>query len=345
MRNSAVKNKFLVITVAMMVSIFCFGTLVSAAPIKWKVHAMWPASFDLYKEFAKFCEKVTLMSNGELELKPYAAGAIVPNKEALDALKYNTIQGMYMFPVIWTGRDPAFALLGDLVGAWKDAWEVQSFFEMGGGLDLLNELYKKYGVYCVGVSFAGRNECFVSTKPVSKISDFKGLKWRAPEGMSAKLFAKMGASTVVLPSSELYTSMDKGVVDGGDLGTMALNKDFGIFPTAKYTIYPGFHSLPTFDFVVNLKAWDELSPSLQQIIKSAWREFALVSIEINNVKDSQVLNEIKGMGVTVHTWSDAELDQVRKLAQNIWLEEAKKSPVAQKAYDAYMVWLKKLGTF
>jgi len=324
---------------------FCFGAIASAEPVKWKVHAMWPASFDLYKEFAKFCEKVTLMSGGEIEMKPYAAGAIVPNKEALDALRYNNIQGMYMFPVIWSGRDPAFALLGDLVGAWNDAWEVDSFFEMGGGLEILNELYKEYGVYAVGVSFAGKNECFVSTKPVAKMSDFKGLKWRAPEGMSAQLFAKMGASTVVLPSSELYTSMDKGVVDGGDLGTMALNKDFGIFPTAKYTIYPGWHSLPTFDFVVNLKAWNKLSPGLQQMIKSAWREFSLNSIEVNNVKDAQVLKEIKGMGVTVHTWDQEELEKVRKVAQSIWQEEAKKSPMAQKAYDAYMAWLQKLGTF
>ncbi len=88
-----------------------------------------------------------------------------------------------------------------------------------------------------------------------------------------------------------------------------------------------------------------MSADLQQIIRSAWREFSLISIEINNVKNAQVLNEIKKMGVTVHTWDEKELKKVRKVAQSIWKEEAQKSPMAQKAYDAYMDWLEKLGTF
>lgn len=345
MIRSTLFKRIFVLLLAACLTVFFLAPAVSAKPAKWKVHAMWPASFDLYKLFAEFCEKVTVMSNGQLEMKPYAAGAIVPNKEALDALKYNTIQGMYMFPVIWAGRDPAFALLGDLSAAWSDAWEVDAFFYEGGGMELLNELYKQYGAYAVGVSFAGKNECFVSNKPVGKASDFQGLKWRAPEGMSARLFSKLGASVVVLPSSEVYTSMDKGLIDGGDLGTMALNKDFGIFPLAKHTVYPGWHSLPTFDFVVNLKEWNKLPPHVQQIVRSAWREFALNSVESNNVKDIQVVKEIKEMGVTVHQWSDAELAKVRKIARQIWEEEAQKSPMAKKVYDAYMVWLKKMGRF
>jgi TRAP-type mannitol/chloroaromatic compound transport system substrate-binding protein len=345
MIRSTLSKKLLVMVVAVFLTLSFLVPVGSAAPTKWKVHAMWPASFDLYKLFAEFCEKVTVMSNGQLEMKPYAAGAIVPNKEALDALKYNTIQGMYMFPVIWSGHDPAFALLGDLSAAWSDAWEVDAFFYEGGGLELINELYEKYGAYAVGVSFAGKNECFVASKPVGKVDDFKGLKWRAPEGMSAQLFAKLGTSVVVLPSSEVYTSMDKGLIDGGDLGTMALNKDFGIFPLAKYTVYPGWHSLPTFDFVVNLKEWNKLPPYIQQIVRTAWREFALNSVESNNVKDVQVVKEIKQMGVTVHQWSDEELSKVREIARSIWEEEAQKSPMAKKVYDAYMVWLKKLGRF
>ena len=311
--------------------------------IQWKAHAMWPPANSLYKAFEKFCNNVGVMTKGGLQIKPYPAGAIVPNTEALDALKYDTIQAMYMFAAIWAGREPAFALLGDLPGAWSEAWEVDSFFYEGGGLDLLNELYSKYGVYCVGVSFYGRNESLISTKPFGKLTDLKGLKLRAPEGMASRLFAKLGASVVVLPASELYTSMDKGLVDGGDLSTLSLNKDFGIYPVAKYTVYPGWHSLPTLDFVVNAKAWEKLPNDIKQIVRTAWREFALDSAEITNLQDVKVLPQIKKMGVTVQQWSEEDLVKVRKLARECWEEEAQKSPMAKKVYEAYMSWLKILG--
>lgn len=334
------------IIILMLLGILCTfsGGIASAEQgIQWKAHAMWPPANSLYKAFEKFCNNVGVMTNGRLQIKPYPAGAIVPNTEALDALKYDTIQAMYMFAAIWAGREPAFALLGDLPGAWSEAWQVDSFFYEGGGLELLNELYSKYGVYCVGVSFYGHDESLVSTKPIGKPEDFKGLKLRAPEGMTSRLFAKLGASVVVLPASELYTSMDKGLVDGGDLSTVSLNKDFGIYPVAKYTIYPGWHSLPTLDFVVNAKEWEKLPDDIKQIIRSAWREFALDSVEITNLRDATVLPEIKKMGVTVEQWSEEDLAKVRKIAKECWKEEAQKSPMAQKVYEAYINWLKKLG--
>jgi TRAP-type mannitol/chloroaromatic compound transport system substrate-binding protein len=338
------RKPFKVVCVLLIVLGFCALNVKTtmAETIQWKAHAMWPPANSLYKLFEKFCTNVKIATNDRLEIKPYPAGSLVPNTEALDALKNNTIQAMYMFPAIWSGKEPGFAMLGDLPAAWNEGWEPLSFFNEGGGLSILNELYSKFGVYCVGVSFYGRNESLVSTKPFSTAADLKGLKWRAPEGMCTQLFSKLGVSIVVLPAAELYTSMDKGLVDGGDLSTISLNKDFGIYPVAKYTNYPGWHSMPTLDFVVNQKAWDKLPDDIKQIIRLAWDKFTLESMITTNLLDLKVIPEIQKMGVTIVKWNAEDLAKVRAVAKEAWEDGAKKSPLSKKAYDAYMSWFEKL---
>lgn len=316
-------------------------------PIVWKVHSMWSPALPLHKLFEKYCERVKVMTNGRLEMKPYPADAITPNREALDALKINAIQAMYMFPTIWTGKDPAFAIIGDLVnsfvGVWKEAWELQAFFYQGGGLDLINELYQKFGVTCVGVSFYGGMESMPSRKPVTKLADFKGLKWRAPEGLTAELLTKLGASIVVLPAGEVFTAMDKGLIDGGDLSTVSMNKSWGIYKVAKYTGYPGWHSWPTLDFVVNGKEWEKLPDDLKQIVKTAFREFGMESIELTNLEDLKALQELKAQGVTINAMSEEELGKIQVISHQLGETAAQKNAMSKKIFEAQKDFLRKMG--
>ncbi len=316
-------------------------------PIVWKVHSMWSPALPLHKLFEKYCERVKVLTHGRLEMKPYPADAVVPNKEALDALKINAIQAMYMFPTIWTGKDPAFAIIGDLVnsfvGVWKEAWELDAFFHQGGGLDLINELYQKFGVTCVGVSFYGGMESMPSRKPVARIQDFKGLKWRAPEGLTSELLTKLGASIVVLPAGEVFTAMDKGLIDGADLSTVSMNKSWGIYQVAKYTGYPGWHSWPTLDFVVNGKEWEKLPEDLKQIVKTSFREFNLESNELTNLDDLKAIQELKTQGVTAVTISDEEMGKIKALSQQIGEAAAQKNAMSKKIFEAQKAFLRKLG--
>jgi len=63
--------------------------------------------------------------------------------------------------------------------------------------------------------------------PLDGVDDLKGLKMRAPEGPIANVFAAFGAAPVNLPSSEVYTSIDKGVVDAADYSVFSVNQAQG----------------------------------------------------------------------------------------------------------------------
>jgi len=186
-------------------------------------------------------------------------------------------------------------------------------------------------------------ESLISTKPIRKMEDFKGLKMRVPHGMTALLMQKLGASVVVLPGGEVYSALDKGVIDASDWATPSMNQRMGFFEVAKYYIYPGFHSMPLGGFTVNINEWNKLPDDIKQILKTACREWCWDSIERIAIDDIRANAEMKGKGVTAITWSDEDLARVRLVAQEIWDEFSKKSPMTKKVIDSQKAWLRELG--
>ncbi len=311
-------------------------------PIKWKAQAFWSAAELSYKTFVDFCNRVKVLTDGRLEITPYSAGAIVPTFECLDALQNNVVQCMHMWPGYFSGKEPAFAAISDLIAAYTHPWQKDAWMYYLGGWDMLNELYKPYNAYTVGWMFWGV-ESMVSTKPIRKMEDFKGLKMRVPQGMTAMLMQKLGASVVVLPGGEVYSALDKGVIDTSDWATPSMNQRMGFFQVAKYYNYPGFHSMPLGDFTVNIKEWNKLPPDIQQILKTACREWCWESIEKIAIDDVRAVDEMKSKGVTALAWSEEDLARVRAVAMDIWDEYAQRSPMSKKVIDSQKDWLRKLG--
>jgi len=336
------RKVFTVLVAMIIVSIFLISPAFAEKPIKWKAQALWSAAELSYKTFVDFCARVKVLTNGRLEITPYPAGAIVPTFEGLDALQNNVLQALHTWPGYFSGKEPAFAAISDLVAGYSHPWQKDAWMYYKGGWEMLNELYKPYNGYTVGWMFWGI-ESMVSTKPIRRMEDYKGLKMRVPHGMTAILFQKLGASVVVLPGGEVYSALDKGVINTSDWASASMNQRMGFFQVAKYTNYPGFHSMPLGDFTVNIKEWNKLPDDIKQILKTACREWCWDSIERIAIDDIRALKEMKEKGVSVQAWSDEDLKKVRTVAMEVWDEFAKKSPMTKKVIDSQKDWLRELG--
>ena len=319
-----------------------FSSAHAADKIVWKAQC-WVGVTDLaYKSFERLCANVKSATGGRLEIVPHPDGAIVPAIQMLDAIKSNVIQAMNGAPIYWSGKDPAFALLGDLNAAWTSPWEADAYFQYHGGLELLREAYKPFGVYPVGVTWVGL-EVMPSKKCVKQISDFQGLKLRAPQGIPAEFFKRMGASVVILPGGEVYSSMEKGIIDATDWGTPSMNYRMKFHEVAKFYNYPGFHSMATMDFTVNQSEWDKLPDDIKAILKIAARDFAWDMVETGAVDSAAAMREMKAKGVTECVWTDEEIAKARKIAQGVWEDWSNKSPLCKKVYDSVTTYLKSIG--
>jgi TRAP-type mannitol/chloroaromatic compound transport system substrate-binding protein len=122
-----------------------------------------------------------------------------------------------------------------------------------------------------------------------------------------------------------------------------MNNRMGFYQIAKYTNYPGFHSMPLGDFTVNLQEWNKLPADIKAILESAAREWGWDSYERIAVEDLKVVKKLKNQGVDIIQWSDADLRRVRMVSREIWDEFSKKSPMTKKVLDSQKAWLKELG--
>jgi TRAP-type mannitol/chloroaromatic compound transport system substrate-binding protein len=260
--------------------------------------------------------------------------------ETLDAVTAGVLQAHSSWPGYWTGKDAGLAVISDFVFGYQHPWQAEAWFYHRGGLQMLRTAYAKYNLYPVGVSWWGV-ESVVSKKQLSKMEDFKGVKFRSPQGMTAEILTKLGASIVVLPGGEVYSALDKGVVDAADWATISMNQRMGFHEVAKFPTKL-YHSMPVQEFTVNMDAWKKLPDDVKALLSTAVREWTWDQIQRVAVDDARVSKELAAKGVTAAAWPDAEMAKIRALAEKTWEEWSKKTPLAKQAYDSQLAWLKDL---
>jgi len=343
MKRLATGKRVLFFAIALMVAVaLAAPALAQQAPIKWKAQTLWNPQERPQKTFEDFCKRIKVLTNGRLEIEPFPNGAIVPANEGLTALQSNVLQVLHTWPGYFSGRNPAFAALCDFIFAYEQPWELDAFLHYRGGLELLRELYKPFGAYPVGVMAWGV-ESWPSKKPIRNMDDFKGLKIREPQGMEAEFMAKAGASVVVLPGNEIFSALDKGVIDATNWATASINNQTGLNQVAPYFTYPGFHSMPVGDFTVRQADWDKLPEDIKQILTSACREWAWDTIEKVALDDLKVVGEAKAKGLTPIAWAPEDRAKARKIAQEIWQGWKSKNEQTKRVIEAQEAWLRELG--
>lgn len=309
---------------------------------KWKAEALWGPQETPYKMFEKLLQNIKVMTDGRLEITPFPAGSIVTVSDALDAVRNNVMQAMWMGPIYFSGKNPAFAAIGELSMAWEDPGELDTFMQKGGGMELLRELYKPFGVYSVGSIIYGM-ESYPSKKPLRKVEDFKGLKIRVPQGMEAEILTRIGAAVIVLPGTEVYSALDKGVIEATNWGTPSMNDKLGYHKIAPYFTYPGWHSMPVGDFSVREAEWNKLPADIKLILETSIRRFTWDLTQQTLMEDLEVVRQAKSKGATPIAWSSEEKYKMRVQSRKVWDDWKKKNPQTRKVIDAQEAFLKLLG--
>jgi TRAP-type mannitol/chloroaromatic compound transport system substrate-binding protein len=305
----------------------------AAADFTFKMQSSDPSGDKNYLVQQEWAQRVKSMSGGRLEIKLLPVGSVVKHTETLDSIKLGVLDGHITATGYFSGKDPAFGLIGNTVGAWSHPNQLLQFINYGGGFELMTQLYAPYGVKFIGGSTTGV-ESFVSKVPLDGVDDLKGLKLRAPEGLVQKVFAAAGAAPVNLPGSEVYTALSKGVIDAADYTVFSTNQKSGMNDIAQHPVQPGFHSLPLIDISVSQKKWDKLPQDLQAILTVSVRDFARDITTQLAMADQAALKEAqKNPKITIHNWSTQERKKFRAIARSQWQEFAKESDNAMKVYS------------
>jgi TRAP-type mannitol/chloroaromatic compound transport system substrate-binding protein len=186
--------------------------------VRWRLASSFPRTLDtIYGAGAYFCERVGKLTDGKFEITPYAGGQIVPPLQVLDAVQQGTVECGHTASYYYVNKNKAFAfgcaIPFGLNSRQQSAWEY-----FGGGLELLRDFYKEYGIIHFPAGNSGTQMGGWFRKEIKSVADLKGLKMRIP-GIGGEVMARLGAVPQALPGGEIYAAMERGVIDGSDRTT------------------------------------------------------------------------------------------------------------------------------
>ncbi|SDL92290.1 TRAP-type mannitol/chloroaromatic compound transport system, substrate-binding protein [Modicisalibacter muralis] len=311
-----------------------------AAEYEWTFQTSETSGEPQYEIKKEWAANVETMSGGRISIEILPVNAVVGPTETLQAVSSGIIQGHLTDPSYFSGQNPAFGMMGNLVGAWGDPVEFLDYMNYAGGEEIYNELVEPYGAHLIGAAATGL-ESLVSSRPIRTVEDMQGLKLRAPQGMVYNIFEKAGATPVNLPSSEVYTALEKGVIDAADNTVFATNYQQGMFEFAPYPSYPGFHSLPMVAVSLNKEIWDGLPEDLKAILETSVDAMAYEMVAKLKARDLAAVKEVrKNPDIEIIDMSAEERAKFRNIAKEEWAVWAKKNDITQKFYDSVVTYLK-----
>ena len=243
-----------------------------AGPITMRWQSTWPAK-DIFHEYAlDFAKKVNDMTGGDLKIEVLPAGAVVPAFGLLEAVSKGTLDGGHGVLGYHYGKQNALALWNSGPAFGMDANMLLSWHKYGGGAELLAKLYASIGMNAVQSFLYGpmaTQPLGWFKKPITKATDFKGLKFRT-NGLAIDLFTAMGAAVNALPGGEIVPAMERGLLDGAEFNNATSDRLLGFPDVSKVCMLQSYHqSAETFEIMFNKPKYDALPAKMKAIIAGA----------------------------------------------------------------------------
>lgn len=181
------------------------------------------------------------------------------------------------------------------------------------------------GTYVIALWGAEDAGLMTRAKPIRSLDDLKGMRMRAPSAAQAKQLEVMGAVPIAMPITEVYQSLERGVVDGAMLPFSTI-VDFRLGEVAKtYTIPGPLFGRSSFLVAMNRKKYDGLSPASRAAIdRLSGRGLSIKATEVYLTRSAQGLESVRGKGEVIPL-SAAEQQRIGAVLRPIitdWIKDS-----------------------
>jgi TRAP-type mannitol/chloroaromatic compound transport system substrate-binding protein len=303
---------------------------------RWKMVTTWPPKLPVLQEGCeRLAKRIEDLSDGRLKIQVFAGGELVPPLESFEAVSSGTVEVGSGAAYYWAGKEVASQWFA-AVPFGLNAQGMAAWFHGGDGLKLWEEAYAPFNLIprpggSTGVQMGGW-----FNKKIETIDDYKGIKMRIP-GLGGKVVSKAGGTVVLLPGGEIFTSLERGVIDATEWVGPLHDLRMGFYQAAKFYYYPGWHEPGTYlEYFFNKQAYESLPKDLQHIVDGVCMEneiWTLTQFDAQNGAALQTL--INEHHVQMIEFPEAVLSALRKLAEEVLEEEAAKSPLAKKVNESF----------
>ena len=303
---------------------------------KWKMVTTWPKDFPgLGTGANRLAQTIGDMSGGQLEVKVYGAGELVPAMGVFDGVAGGTAEMGHASAYYWKGKHEATQFFS-AVPFGLTAQEINGWLSYGGGQELWDELYAGFGLKAFPAGNTGVQMGGWFNREINTLGDFSGLVMRMP-GLGGEVLRRLDATVQNLPGGEIFQALKTGAIDATEWVGPYNDLAFGFHQAAKYYYWPGWHEPgTTMEAMINRTAWEALPTDLQHIVRHACQstnENMLAEFTTRNGVALKTL--VEKHGVQLKRFSDDVLTEIGRVARDVVGEIAAKDPLSNSVYASF----------
>jgi TRAP-type mannitol/chloroaromatic compound transport system substrate-binding protein len=306
----------------------------SAPTLKWRLTTSFPKTLDtLYGACEMFSKGIADLSENKFQISVYAPGEVVPPFQVFDAVANSTVEMGNSASYYYIGKDLAFAF-GTAVPFGLNTRQMNAWLAYGGGLDLLNELYKPFGIYALVGGNTGAQMGGWFRKEIKTVDDLKGLKMRIG-GWAGKTLQKLGLVPQQIAGGDIYPALEKGTIDAAEWVGPYDDEKLGFNKVAPYYYYPGWWEGCANGFLyINSAKWAELPKVYQDMITVVCGQVAADLTAKYDARNAQAIKRLVAAGAQLRPFSTDILDASYKATTELFTEVSAKNEKFKKLYDS-----------
>jgi tripartite ATP-independent transporter DctP family solute receptor len=265
----------------------------------------------------KFAELAKERSQGRLDVSVFPSSQLGTMVELAEAVRMGTVEMYNAGNGFIETFSPRIGLV-NLPGIMRDldhAYKVMYQFA-------LKEVYEKVllpvGIRPLGFVSNDFRHVTNNRRPINTLADLKGLKLRVPNSKTfIDTVSAMGASPVPIDWTEVFGALQQGVVDGQE------NPFVQVFTAKFYEVQKHlaltYHMWDVYVLLMNEKFFQSLDPELQKIVVEAGKEASDHGWKEMGKMNAELLEKLKGLGMSVTTVDKQEVQNAIKPVWNTWM--------------------------
>jgi len=310
------------------------STSLAAEKVRWKVPIAFSTGLPALGDTAIYLsEQLNVASGGDIQLKIFEPGKLVPPFQIFDAVKDRKVEAGYTWLGYDQGKIPASPLLSAVPFGFEP-WEFTAWWYDGGGQKLAEELYRAEGVHVVLCGIMGPEAAGWFRKEIKSLNDLKGLKIRFA-GLGGQVMQKLGASVTVLPAGEIFPALEKGAIDATEFSMPAIDEKLGFYKVAKNYYFPGWHqTFTSLHLMVNKGLWDKLDKANKAAVDLACAAATMRSMSKGEHAQIAAMKSFAEKGVKAQVLPEKLLRELEKVTGEVLAEESQKNAAFKKIYDS-----------
>ncbi|UOR10229.1 DctP family TRAP transporter solute-binding subunit [Halobacillus amylolyticus] len=269
----------------------------------------------LTKGLYKFQEIVEKKTNGKINVEVYPNGVLGGDREVLEGLQLNTIQGT----TISTGPIAQFAprfQIFDLPFLFPDKESAYDILDGPIGDELLKDLPEQN---LIGLSYMenGFRQLTNNVKEIDSVEDIEGLDIRTLQNeLHMDIWSELGANPTPISYTELYLALEQGTVDGQEnpVGNVVTAN----FYEVQQYLTKTNHVYNASVFMVSKPFWESLTEKQREIMSKAAIQARDYQREINQKESEEAYDFLREKGMTITELAEEQRQEMIEAVQPVY---------------------------